>query len=130
MIQKAQFNLVMDARQETDARVWEYAKQHDIAGLVDERRRRTKENHPVGWISVRGLQVGWLRGQNPQPYHPSSSRPDPTSRLYSAPRVRQDAPTCSHTSPRTDSQRASPGTPGTRPFPTTSPPLAQRLAGP
>jgi hypothetical protein len=43
-IQKAQFNQVMDARREVDARVWDYAEQRDIEGLLEERRRQTTEN--------------------------------------------------------------------------------------
>jgi hypothetical protein len=43
-IQKAQFNQVIDARREVDARVWDYAEQRDIEGLLEERRRQTTEN--------------------------------------------------------------------------------------
>jgi hypothetical protein len=43
-IQKAQFNQVMDARREADARGWDYAEQRDIEGLLEERRRQTTEN--------------------------------------------------------------------------------------
>jgi hypothetical protein len=43
-IQKAQFNQVMDARREADVKVWDYAEQRDIEGLLKEPRRQATEN--------------------------------------------------------------------------------------
>jgi hypothetical protein len=91
-IQKAQINLVMDARRETDARVWEYAKQHDIAGLVDERRHRTKENlSRSGGSRSGGSKSGGSGDKTRSRTTPSRRGPAPP-RARTPPRARDRTP--------------------------------------
>jgi hypothetical protein len=99
-IQKAQFNQVMGARQETDARVWEYAAQHDIAGLVDERRRRTKENLSRSGGSRSGGSKSGGSGDKTRGRTTPPRRGPTRPRTRTPPRVRDRTPPRAATPPR------------------------------
>jgi hypothetical protein len=129
-IQKAQFNQVMDARREADARVWDYAKQRDIEGLLEERRRQTTENlaqcrsgSKSGGSKSGGSKSGGS-GEHRRETPPPPCRELTPPRRPTSPRARARTPPRAPTPPRdrTRSDRR-----GDRRARTPSPPPRRRL---
>jgi hypothetical protein len=120
----------MDARREADARVWDYAEQRDIEGLLEERRRQTTENlaqrrsgFKSGGSKSGGSKSGGLeerlKGTSPPPRReltPPRRPTPPRARVRTLPR----APTPPRDRTRSDRR-------GNRCARTASPPPRRRL---